>query len=239
MSITIRSAQTIKGGLTLQGSDTFNRGLILCLDATNPASYPGSGTTWYDLSSNGYNATLYNGASFDNTHTLGAINFDHNSSQYAALASNDMFNGNFSAVGWIYVRSYPSWSRMFDFGNGPGSNDVLVAVTEGGNGLPVYSTVGSDNIVSTSQVTPLNQWTQLAVTQSGSIGSLYVNGVVVASGTNIPIASVTRDNNYIGRSNYPSDSYLDGEISQLRMYNRALSSSEILADYNTMMGRLG
>jgi len=49
--------------------------LVLCLDAANPRSYPGSGTTWYDLSGNGHNGTLVNGVGF-NSGERGSMIFD-------------------------------------------------------------------------------------------------------------------------------------------------------------------
>ena len=50
-------------------------GLVLCLDAANPKSYPGSGTTWTDLSGNGNNGTLVNGVGYSSDN-LGSLVFD-------------------------------------------------------------------------------------------------------------------------------------------------------------------
>ena len=57
------------------GPKIVKDGLVLCLDAGNSESYPGSGTTWTDLSGNGNNGTLTNGPTF-NTGSLGSISFD-------------------------------------------------------------------------------------------------------------------------------------------------------------------
>ena len=48
-----------------RGPSIVTDGLVLALDAANHKSYPGSGTTWYDLSGNGNNGTLNCGPSFD------------------------------------------------------------------------------------------------------------------------------------------------------------------------------
>ena len=230
MAITINPGVTINPGI--------NIGLPSCLlylDAGNPLSYPGTGGTWYDLSGYNRHATLVNTPAF----TGNAIDFNNNAyTQFAVIGPTNMFSGgDMTAISWVYVRSYQSWSRLFDFGNGPNSNNVLVAVSKEQTGLPAYSTTGSDNIYSSQQI-PENQWAQLVAVQSGSTGLIYINGTQVATATNSGITSITRNYNYLARSNWSSDAYLDGKISQLRMYNRALSSDEITADYNNMLTKL-
>jgi Concanavalin A-like lectin/glucanases superfamily len=195
-------------------------GLLLWLDAANPASYPGSGTTWYDISGNGHDVTLYNGASFDTN----SINFAYASSQYGAFAPTNMFTGDLTVAGWVYVRTFQSWSRLFDFGNGVGADQLLLAVTDGTSGLPVYSI--NNNLDSPTPI-PLDQWVQLAATQSGTTATLYIDGLAVATNTQGPVSVATRNNNYIGRSNYPGDGYLDGKIASLIMWNRAFTAGEI------------
>jgi len=237
MSITIRSAQTIRNGVRLQGNfipAIITDGLILWLDAANPASYQPGNETWFDLTNNHYDAPLY-GSNFNAGWDGKSVDFANNN--YGLIASANMFNGDFTAIGWVYVRSYASWSRLFDFGNGAGQDNVLIAITNGSSGYPVLFANGG-NQQSLVQI-PLDQWAQLAATQSTNIQTLYLNGVQVIQSQGGPEASVTRTLNYIGRSNYPQDAYLDGRINTLRMYNRALSSAEILTDYAGMKGRLG
>ena len=57
------------------GKPIVTDGLVLCLDAANPKSYPGSGTTWTDLSGNGNNGTLVNGVGY-NSDNGGSLSFD-------------------------------------------------------------------------------------------------------------------------------------------------------------------
>lgn len=235
MAITIRSAQTIRNGVRLQGNDLppiITNGIILWLDAANPASYQPGYETWVDLTANHYDAPLYGNFSLSDS-----VSVDFSNENYAQIAPANMFNGDFTAIGWVYVRSYASWSRLFDFGNGSGEDNVIIAITNGSTGYPVFN-ANASNLFS-SALMPLNQWAQLAATQSGTTQTLYLNGQQVAQQTGGPEASVTRTLNYIGRSNWGSDAYLDGRINTLRMYNRALSSAEILTDYAGMKGRLG
>jgi hypothetical protein len=237
MSITIRSAQTIRNGVRLQGNSVppiIIDGLILWLDAANPDSYQPGYESWIDLTANHYDAGLY-GSAFEAGWDGKSLDFANNN--YAQIAPANMFNGDMTAIGWVYVRSYASWSRLFDFGNGSGGDNVLIAVTGGPGGYPVLFANGGN--LGSSTLMPLNQWAQLAATQSGTTQTLYLNGQQVGQQTGGPEASVTRNLNYIGRSNWGSDAYLDGKISQLRMYNRALTSAEILTDYAGITARLG
>ena len=236
MSITIRSSQTIRNGVRLQGNfipAIITDGLILWLDAANPTSYQPGYENWLDLTSNHYDAGLY-GSAFEAAWDGKSLDFANNN--YAQLAPANMFNGDMTAIGWVYVRSYQAWSRLFDFGNGAGEDNVIIAVTAVGNGYPVFY-ADAVNLQSSTQM-PLNQWAQLAATQSGTTQTLFINGQQVAQQTGGPEANVTRNYNYIGRSNWGSDAYLDGKIAQLRMYNRALTSDELVDDYNTMVGAL-
>ena len=237
MSITLRSAQTIRNGVTLRGNSgpqIITDGLILWLDAANPVSYQPGYESWFDLTANHYDAGLY-GSAFEAGWDGKSLDFANNN--YGLIASANMFNGDFTAIGWVYVRSYASWSRLFDFGNGAGQDNVLIAITSGPSGYPVLFANGGN--LGSSTLIPLDQWAQLAATQSGTTQTLYLNGQQVGQQTGGPEASVARNLNYIGRSNWGSDAYLDGKISQLRMYNRALTSAEILTDYAGMTARLG
>ena len=75
MAITITDGITITGGITINGSPPVTAGLVLNLDAGNAASYPGSGTTWTDLSGNGRNGTLTGGPTYSSADG-GSIVFD-------------------------------------------------------------------------------------------------------------------------------------------------------------------
>jgi hypothetical protein len=73
-------------------------GLVLCLDAANPKSYPGSGTTWTDLSGNGNNGTLVNGPTYSSVNG-GSIVFD---------GSNDYISTAYS-IGTVSQQSISCW----------------------------------------------------------------------------------------------------------------------------------
>ena len=222
MSLTINPGSVVNPGVALHG---WKNDLVFYVDANDTTSYPGSGNMWYDISGYGHHVTLHNGASFD---TRG-INFDYTQSQYGDFPSTAMFGENMTAIGWVYVRSYQSWSRLFDFGNGPGTDNIIIAITQGPSGIPVYS--DGSNLAGSTTV-PLNQWAQLAAVQAGNTGTLYLNGQLIGTYTNGGTPNLTRDFNYIARSNWGSDAYLDGQIASIKIYNRALTSSEIIKDFH-------
>jgi hypothetical protein len=72
-------------------------GLVLCLDAGNPKSYPGSGTTWTDLSGNGNNGTLVNGVGYSGDN-LGSLSFDGVNDYYNRALTASEIQQNYNAL---------------------------------------------------------------------------------------------------------------------------------------------
>ena len=76
-------------------------GLALCLDAANSKSYPGSGSTWTDLSGNGNNATLTNGPTYSSANG-GSIVFDGVNDYVAPTGlTNALWQGNWTVSFWV------------------------------------------------------------------------------------------------------------------------------------------
>jgi hypothetical protein len=151
---------------------------------------------------------------------------------YAQAPSGVWFNGNFTVEGWVFVRSYNSWSRLIDFANGQNTNNVFLALSQGTTGLPVFGVYTNNNgtpSIQSSTPLPLNQWVHLAATLNGTSGTIYINGINVASGTlNLP-SNVVRTNNYIGRSNYTNDGYANAIFDEMRIWNVARTQGQIQA----------
>ena len=97
----------------------------------------------------------------------------------------DQATGGFTFMAWIQVLSYNNWQRIFDFGNGPRNEEVLVAFRERGNKLQLDTYSGGSTVrtgASTSVIS-LNTWYHVAVSVIGGASSWYVDGVLAGSGT--------------------------------------------------------
>jgi hypothetical protein len=192
-----------------------------------------SGTTASDSSGNGQNATLVNGPTWVGGTIGNAVNLD-GSNDYVSMPSGVVSElSDFSIATWVQLDTISDWSRVFDFGTGETVNMFLTpqngstgavrfAITTNGN--------GNEQQITGSSALPTGQWVHVAVTKSGNTGTLYVNGSAVGSNNSMslsPSSLGSTNQNWIGRSQYSADPYMDGRVDDFRIYNRALSASEV------------
>ncbi len=147
---------------------------------------------------------------------------------YVDVVDGVYFDGDFTAEAWVYPRSYNNWSRLFDFGNGSGNAVVALALTSGTSGYPQFITydASSSTDLTSSEKIPLNEWTHIAATLSGTTGKIYFNGVEVASGTMVAPHNVVRTNCYIGKSNWP-DAHPEAIYDEFRIWDEARTPTQI------------
>ncbi|MBN2536124.1 MAG: hypothetical protein JXB88_24800 [Spirochaetales bacterium] len=141
--------------------------------------------------------------------------------------------GDFSIACWVYLNSRDSWSRVFDFG---GSTDVFMMFTpaSGDTGNPYFAITTSGNPgeqgINGTSAMPTGSWQHIAVVRSGDTGILYINGQEAGrnnSMTLMPADLGNTTNNYIGRSQWSNDPYLNADIAEFLVYDRGLSASEV------------
>ncbi|MBN2444252.1 MAG: glycoside hydrolase family 127 protein [Spirochaetales bacterium] len=140
---------------------------------------------------------------------------------------------DFSIACWVKLNSLDTWARIFDFGN---DTNVYMMLTpaSGNTGYPFFcitlnSNDGEQGLNGTSPLST-GSWQHFAVTRSGNIAILYINSQEVARNTGMtlnPSDMGNTTNNYIGRSQWSQDPYLNGEVDDFVIYNRALSASEV------------
>jgi DUF1680 family protein len=134
------------------------------------------------------------------------------------------------------------WSRVFDFGSGT-SSYMFLTVSAGGAGARFAITTGGS--AAEQQITATDPlptgWTHVAVTLSGTTGTIYVNGAAVASSDAItldPTQLTGADKVWIGRSEF-GDAPLQGIVDEFQIYNRALSAAELSSLLDSAAGSTG
>ncbi len=96
---------------TRYNSQVVKDGLVVCLDAGNPKSYPGTGNTWYDLTINGNNGTLTNGPTFSSING-GGIVFD-GINDYVSVGNLGSFYAQGTISYWMYSTAVENYRNPF------------------------------------------------------------------------------------------------------------------------------
>jgi DUF1680 family protein len=195
-----------------------------------------AGTTAADATGNGRTANLNGGATFVAGRTGNAVNLS-GSSQYVSLPASILAGATAGTVAaWVRLDTIGTWSRVFDFGTGTTANVFLTPRSSSGTARFAITTGGSggEQRINAPAALPTGTWTHIAVTLSGSVGILYVNGAEVARNSSMTLTPGALGNttqNWVGRSQYGGDPFLDGAVDSLRLYSRVLTPAEI-ADLN-------
>jgi uncharacterized repeat protein (TIGR02543 family) len=238
VTITINGPPTISSTSVITVSPVTS-GLLLNLDAGNLESYSGSGTSWTDLSGNGKNATWQVTPTFT-TDSGGAFTHARATNQYATtpnLGTTDVF----SVEAWVKFNAlnvdsnYPcvisdNWSgSLINYSICfTGNNQIKGGYWRGG----WTYTPGFTPVVGT--------WYHIVytVSKSGSnyISTLYQNGNVVGATTSTMVPGNSGGVTYLGRR-WDLSEYVNGTIPLYRVYNRAISSTEISQNYNAVLPR--
>jgi len=220
-------------------SPIVTNGLVLCLDAGNTKSYPSSGTTWSDLTSNGNNGTLVNGGSgltFSSANG-GSLVFDGVNDYVSSFSQQISDSGSKTIEVWFRVTTT---GRVGLCGT-PASSGVngwafVVNRTTTGN-LTYFHNGGTVLEVAAGILN--NIWYQACVTYNlyTSTSVLYLNGSQIGTRGGFSTISVSSFNGIIGNEDQLFTSPFRGDIAINRIYNRALAAAEVLQNYNATKGR--
>lgn len=152
---------------------------------------------------------------------------------YLQVPSGVYFNGDLTVSVWAKLNSKVAWSRIIDFGNGPDLNNVLFSVSYQNLEFPTFYTWNRQykSDVTSKIAFPLDQWVHLAYTLNGKTGTIYMNGLKTTEVITFVPEDVIRKTNYIGKSHWSHDENLNGDLDELRFYNRALNQTEIYQLY--------
>jgi hypothetical protein len=218
-------------------------GLSLGLVAYYPCEQA-TGTTLPDLSGNGNDAILVTGTggtagySFAAGKVGNALDLAKASKGYATLPAGLLSTACEATVAtWVYINTSVDWQRIFDFGK---DQNIYMYLTPSNSTTHVlrFAISASGNSSAYEQVVdgqaplPTGTWNHVAVVLGSRGGILYLNGVQVGANTGLnlrPADLGNPPNYYIGRSQFSSDPYFDGDVDEFRLYGRALTQAEIQA----------
>ncbi len=225
------------------GSGGATSGLAAGLVAYYPCDQTAGPMLW-DLSSNGRNAGLVTvtgvsgGYSFQPGKLNNALYLVQANQGYASIPQGVLSGATEMTIAtWVYLNAGADYQRVWDFGND--TNVYMFLSPRNGYSQKLYFGItvsgnGNEQMLNGTAELPVGVWKHVAVVLGSGGGFLYVDGQLVDSNPGISLGPAnlgTTLNNYIGRSQFPPDPYLDGNIDDFRMYNRALSAAEIQALY--------
>jgi len=203
-------------------------GLVLVLDAANPKSYPGSGTTWTDMSGLNNTGTLVNGPTFS-SNNAGSIVFDGVDDHVTSSLSSSL-GTQFSISVW-FKKNNNNVGNPLNFQGSP-TFELLVDQT---NQLNIWD--GANHYYSFT--TTIGAWYNMNVVKTSTNFLLYVNDNPSPVLNFASSYNNTNTNFIIGKHPSASVNYVNGNISNVSIYNRALSATEVLQNFNALRGRYG
>ena len=240
MNINTPNNYAVRNYRTLtNGSD----GLLIYLDSGKSLSYSGAGNTWYDLLKPEQNATLVNAPSYSSDFN-GILHFEDSISSYATILKDANGSGGVGSLGnwsievWVKITA----SLLL-------KTSAIVTGIQGAAGDPVnyaiYTEYGSNNLRVgfykggwrlTPGFTPdLNVWYHIVGTYDGTTLRQYRNGVEWGGTLNIKLVSNSYSDSIRIMRRWDGDAstnhLIDGDLASVKLYNRAISPSEIYQNY--------
>lgn len=230
-------------------------GLILNLDAGNPRSYPRGGTIWNDLSGNNNHGTLINGPIYNNANQGGII-LDGNGDYISVTENANMKPQILTAEIVVKINStanttsvapntiqYVMFRQNSRSGNFEGYQILYSESTQAYNCGATPSTGIQYGVSAPNNTSPIGKTSFVCAVFDSTTISMYIDGVFMASG--IKASGLDYNNNHtlkIGRTVATGnswDAHANGTVYSVKLYNRALSASEIAQNYNALRGRFG
>ena len=232
-------------------------GLVFYVDAANPKSFVNGNTTWNDLSRSSNNGTLINGPTFDSGNG-GSIVFDGVNDYYLGDFNsiiNDTTTGAspiFTISNWVYLTpnsgivdglanispDAQSWAHYYWYSNPSGPTLNFNKINSGVSNFRTFQVISQPNVILP------NKWNNVVTVYDSGNVSFYCNGSLLTSTISVNDGNSTIvDNNFsliFGKNNIGAGGQsLNGKIAKYSIYNRVLTSSEILQNYNALKTRFG
>ena len=240
------------GTKLLNDASIITSTLVLYLDAGIATSYPGSGTTWTDLSGNGNNFTLYNGVGYSTTNG-GVLTFDGTNDYIASNSNIDLTSYSYVAVEVFYKANGSSVAAVFehtaDWNANPGGLGLFINTNGSSTVANLNHTNHNTETAKNYAVTDNTLWNNslnLFSRISDSTGRLtYVNGILVPFSATGPYNTDTVTTSggsfansifYIG-SRGGSGAFFNGSVGSLKIYGFKINATQTLQNFNSSRQR--
>lgn len=214
-------------------------GLVLYYDVANTASYPGTGTTIFDLTVNDYDGTLINGVSYSSNNG-GYLIFDGVDDYVLMETLTGAYSTGCTVESWVLNTQTGNTGGNFDMiCEGNSTNDFVLGTrrtTAGGNNR--FGTAGIYNVAGEASGTTVvnnGNWYLIQGTWDGTNIKLNVNGTnesTLSMSGNLTPSELRMGGGF-------SNEYFSGNIAVLRIYNFALNSSQLTQNFNAQKSRYG
>ena len=225
--------------LTVYDASFNSRGALIYVDAGNTASYPGTGTTWTDLSGNNNNATLVGSPGYSSANS-GYLTFNGTGSQYGSTTASK-FNVTYTGKTVIVaarMTGFTAGAFRCLFGTNGGTRNFNTYIYSPSSGVyQIHWSAGSGGGFSNNLPLTTNQWFIAAVTQTTSgLVSYYFNAQPIGTNTGQTfIQYAANSGEYVALG----DNYWYGDLPVCAVYGRVLSNDEIVQNYRALAPRYG
>ena len=220
------------------GAPVVDNSLLMWLDPGQPTSYNGNGTTWTDLSGKGYSGTLINNPTFSDT-TGFTLNGSNQYVNVPAITSSMLANG-FTWAGWVKTTAFAS-SWMWPFSTSTG-NWLQLGKISGTGGIR-FDSAGTFYTGGSLDATGVNiadgNWHYLVGTWDTQNRYIYFDGTFQVSTASTPGTNQSAWGNMILGCHPGPAEFWNGQLGIMKIYNRALSATEIQKNYNALAPRYG
>lgn len=222
------------------GPPLITNGLVLLYDFTSRNSYSGTGTSIIDRSGFGNNATISNSPTFVNAGSLGYFSFNGAATPAQLISDGNKAVIQFNAgtvITWAYATNANSGATGYMIVGKPNAWGIHVV----SNKLQIYD-YGNAIFRDTGVTIGNSTWNHIAITFTTSTGApsnnciVYVNGTAVLTTT---LKNSSQASNFVIGSDGAGAQKFTGFVSTVTLYDRVLSATEILQNYNAKKTRFG
>lgn len=210
-------------------------GLVLYLDAGNSKSYPGTGSTWFDLSGNSNSGILTNGPIY-NTSNRGVFDLD-GTNDYIIVnktISNFGITSDATLLFWAKITLLSRWTGVVGFNSTSGFSSTAANFSldlNPSNNLRVWK---NNTVIFGGTIITNNTWNLFTITSSSSGFNFYFNNNLIISNSTTT-GNIVSTNNLVIGDNW--DNNLQGSISSVLLYNKTFDINDIRQNYNALKGR--